>query len=46
MIILLTSPGIDITLKNKLGETALDLAKRAGRFAHLFEMCDDESNKN
>ncbi|XP_021951020.2 ankyrin repeat domain-containing protein 49 isoform X1 [Folsomia candida] len=45
MIILLSHPGIDITLKNSLGETPLDLALRAGRYAYLFEMCDESINK-
>jgi len=45
MIILLTCPGIDVSLKNRLGETAQDVAGRSGRFAHLFDLTKESINK-
>jgi hypothetical protein len=45
MIILLNCPNINLKVKNKLGETAEDLAKRAGRFHCLFDMAHEAINK-
>ena len=35
--LLLSRDDVDLTLRNDLGETALDLARRYSEFNHLFE---------
>jgi len=45
MIILMRSPNINFSLKNKQDETAEDVARRSGRFHYLFTMCHEAINK-
>ena len=39
--LLLTTRGVDATIRNGAGETARDLAVSYGRLGYLFEMTDD-----
>jgi len=45
MIILLTCPYVLKNAKNDRGETAEDMARRAGRYGNLFDMNRDSINK-
>lgn len=38
---LLLQPGIDITIRNAAGDTAMDIARRSGPQYKLFEMADE-----
>ena len=44
-VLLLMHGDIDYTLKNKVGETAKDIAERSCRHHYLFEIADDAVNK-
>ena len=38
---LLLQPGIDTTIRNAAGDSAMDIARRSGHQCKLFEMADE-----
>lgn len=45
LLLLLTSPFVDYSVKNDQGETASDIAQRSCKHHALFEMTDDNLNR-
>jgi ankyrin repeat protein len=45
ILILLTHPSADFSVKNDTGETALEIATRASKFNRLFEITEENLNQ-
>lgn len=43
--LLLSQENVDITSKNSIGETALQICQRSNPFAYLFQMAEDHINR-